>query len=179
MLYTVGHSDRSMEQLVRVLEHAGIRVLVDVRRYPGSRRHPQFNKGSLQSALADRDIEYRWRGEALGGRRAAADSRHAGLGSGMMQAYAQHMESDAFLQAAQEVAALATSHRVALMCAERLPEHCHRSLIADYFTLEGLPVRHLIEIGVDALHRPHPSARRMGRRVVYGTRAQMAFDLDG
>ncbi|NIR30920.1 MAG: DUF488 domain-containing protein [Gammaproteobacteria bacterium] len=179
-ILTVGHSHRAPDDFLDLLAGAGVQVLVDVRRHPGSRRHPHFNRGNLQKALADRGIEYLWRGEAMGGRRAAiAGSGHAGLRSGVMRAYAEQMQSDAFTSTAAEVEALAASRRVALMCAERLPEHCHRSLIADFFVLKGTPVEHLIDAGFTKAHEPHPQARRRGRGVMYETRSQMALDLDG
>ncbi len=179
-ILTVGHSDRTPEGFLDLLAGARVEVLVDVRRYPGSRRHPQFNRGSLAKALAARGIDYLWRGEAMGGRRAAAaGAEHTALRSGDMRAYADHMHSDAFAAAAAEIESLGASRRVALMCAERLPEHCHRALIADFLALQGTPVEHLIDAGVVKAHEPHPQARRRGRAVVYATRSQMALDLDG
>jgi len=177
-IYTLGHSNRPWEECLRALGAAGIEVLVDVRRHPGSRRHPQFNRARMAEALADAGIGYRWEGEALGGRRpAGARPAHSALGSEVMRGYAEHMEGEAFRAAVERLCALARERRTAILCAERLPEHCHRSLIADYLTLAGVEVRHLLEPEAAVDHRLHPAVRRVGERVVYGSDEQLGLDL--
>ena len=91
LVYTIGHSNRDIDEFVELLDSVGVRTLVDVRAYPTSRRYPQFNSNSLRSALADADIIYHWAGLDLGGfRQNRPDSRHLSL-AGSLRAYADHM----------------------------------------------------------------------------------------
>jgi len=179
VILTCGHSDRSLDDFLALLADGDVEVLVDVRAHPGSRRHPQFNRGALERALAGAGVEYRWRGEALGGRReaGAAAARHAALDEPAMRAYAEHMAGAEFGRAMEQMRALGASRHAALMCAERLPEHCHRSLIADWLVLHGVEVLHLIDAHEPRAHRTHPAARREGDAVVYDGGTQIGLDV--
>ena len=172
-IYTVGHGARSLEEFIGLLRAAGIGVLCDVRRYPGSRRHPQFGREALAEALADAGISYEWHGEALGGRRSRReDSRHTALHNAAFGGYADHMDTTQFRAALTALVERAeSSERLAVMCAETLWWRCHRSLIADALTMRGAEVVHLIraasQTGVNPVvdieqqrHRPHPTVRR-------------------
>lgn len=143
-LWTVGHSSRSLEEFVRVVQAHGIGRIVDVRAYPQSRRHPQFARESLAAALPRAGLGYLWRGKALGGFRGepAADTPHVALAGGFA-AYAEHTASAEFRSALAEI--LDNGH-TALMCAERDWRSCHRFLIADYAAaVLGVTVRHIID----------------------------------
>lgn len=167
-LYTIGHGDRPIAVFAGMLRAAGVRTLVDVRRYPGSRRHPQFGREALAHALAEADIEYRWEGEALGGRRKArTDSRHVAWRSESFRGYADHMETPAFEAALARVLEKARSAPLAVMCAERHPAQCHRQLIADALIARGLAVTHLLEPGRTSEAALHAAARIEGANVVY------------
>jgi uncharacterized protein (DUF488 family) len=142
-IYTVGHSTRSLDQLVAVLEAAGVRRLIDVRTVPRSRRHPQFARESLAASLPERGIEYRHE-QALGGfRRARPDSLNRGWRQQAFRGYADYMESAQFRAALDRVAAHALARATCLMCAEAQWWRCHRRLISDALVVRGWSVRHL------------------------------------
>ena len=167
-LLTVGHGTVSSEELEARLRRAGIEAVVDVRRYPGSRRHPQFNRESLARSLPRAGIRYRWE-EALGGRRSGQPhSPHTALRNASFRAYADHMSSTAWREGLSGVLDDARRGAVAVMCSESLWWRCHRRLIADVATLvHAAEVGHLLH---DDRFVPHPvtdGARRSGDRVVY------------
>lgn len=167
-LHTVGHSNRSLEQLVALLHAHGIRRLVDVRRYPGSRRHPHFRRRALETSLPAAGITYDWRGEALGGHRSPQpDSPHVGWQESSFAAYADHMETEEFQRALEEVLAEGGNTPTAVMCAEAGWEHCHRRLIADQATVWGAEVVHLVDAERTEPHRLPDFARLDGERIVY------------
>ena len=178
VLFTIGHGDRQIDTFLDMLRAAGVRVLVDVRRYPGSRRHPQFGRDVLAAALKEAGIEYRWAGEALGGRRRlGAGSPHQALRNESFRAYADHMDTPDFRSALADLLALADSTPVAILCAERHPSQCHRSLISDAVLARGGKVTHLLEPGRWGEAALHPCARVEGARVVYDVGAQAGLDL--
>lgn len=175
ILYTIGHSDHPIEALIALLQDAGSDLLVDVRAQPYSRRHPQYRREALAAALGQVAIGYRWEGRALGGRRVAlAQSPHRALAE-PFRAYADHMGSTEYRAAVERVLELAHGHRLALMCAEALPEACHRSLIADDLTRRGLRVVHILRDAQTRSHEPSASARWDGKRLIYdrGTQGEL------
>jgi len=150
----VGHSNHPIDRFLELLASAGVEVIADVRRFPGSRRNPQFGAKELAASLEGAGIAYEPFGEELGGRRSsrkpAADSpwRNAAFA-----AYAEYMESDAFAAGLERLEETASSRRTAVMCAEGLWWRCHRRLIADALRRRGWDVRHLMPDGRLA---PHP-----------------------
>jgi uncharacterized protein (DUF488 family) len=166
-LYTVGHSNRPLEDLIALLADAGIGVLVDVRAEPRSRLHPQFNEDALRDACGRTGIVYHWAGRQLGGLRAArAGSPHVALDAGR-RGFADHMETDGFKKGAAQLLAMAARGPTAMLCAEREPERCHRALISDYLLLQGARVLHLIVAGEVREHSLSPEARRESAALVY------------
>lgn len=160
VIYSVGHSNRSTEAFLALLAQAGIRRLVDIRAVPRSRRHPHFGYGPLGAALQASGVAYDWRGKALGGlRRAEDEARHPGLKEPAFRAFACHMEGGAFRTAASALAAGAGAERVCMMCAERDPSQCHRSLVADWLVANGHEVIHLVEPGEQRRHVLNPAAQ--------------------
>jgi len=179
-LYTVGHGDRSLGELVAVLTDAGVERVVDVRSYPSSRRHPQFCKTELGMGLREAGIGYLWAGEALGGlRKERGRSRHVALTGAGFRAYADHMATPSFRQAVDHLLAQARPARLALMCAERLPWECHRWFLADALVAAGARVEHLIDTGRSEPHRLNPLARLEDGILVYdrGTTAELDLSL--
>jgi uncharacterized protein (DUF488 family) len=157
-VFTVGHGARPAEALLAVLRDAGVALLVDVRRYPGSRRHPQFGQAALAGFLSTKGIGYEWWGETLGGRRSRSPaSRHTALREPAFVGYADHMDTMEFRGT---VDALLGLDRCAILCAETVWWHCHRMLIADALTMRGVTVTHLLDIGRRQPHRLHPTVRR-------------------
>jgi uncharacterized protein (DUF488 family) len=165
-VYTVGHSNTPVQTLMDQLTAAGVRVLVDIRRYPGSRRNPQFGRDALAASLNDAAIAYRHM-EALGGRRRPrADSRNAGLTSEQFRGYADYMETEEFEAAVNALLRLAAEAPTAVMCAEAVPWRCHRSLLGDYLSAQGIEVVDLVG-GRQSPHRMTPVARIDDGRVSY------------
>jgi uncharacterized protein (DUF488 family) len=167
-IFTIGHGARSASDFVSRLREASITRLVDVRAFPASRRNPQFARESLGPTLEQAGIRYDWRGKALGGfRKGGEQSRHSALKHPMFRAYAEHMEAGSFVAAANDLANLGETERVCIMCAERDPAHCHRSLIADWLTTRGHRVMHLLEPGVEREHVLNPDLHVDQGRLLY------------
>lgn len=153
---------------LEILQPVGIDLVVDVRRYPGSRRHPHFGREAMEPWLADRGVGYRWMVE-LGGRRSVReDSPNSALRNRQFRAYADHMASGEFGAAVDALLEVAEVSRAAVMCAESVWWRCHRRLLADHLVLvKGADVRHLLHDGRITEH-PITSGARLGdRRVVY------------
>ena len=166
-LWTVGHSSRSFDELVALLREHEIETLVDVRTVPRSRRFPQFDRDALAQRLPRRRIDYRHHGK-LGGRRVPeADSPHVGLREPAMRGYADFMSSERFEPRLQKLLNLTRAGRVAVMCAEGDPWHCHRSLLSDALAVRGWKVTHILAPGKAMPHRMHPHARVEGTLLGY------------
>jgi uncharacterized protein (DUF488 family) len=150
-LYTIGHGTRPTEELVQTLLQAGVRTLVDVRRFPSSRRNPQFNQGALTDALHAGGVEYRHAVE-LGGRRSGepGEDRFACLRVPAFRSYAERMGSPPWQEA---LAAALAEPAPAFMCAETPWTRCHRRLIAELLEARGHTVTHLIRPGRREPHR--------------------------
>ena len=159
-IWTVGHSTRSGEEFTQILKAHGIEVLVDVRTYPGSRRYPQFNREALAEQLASEKIRYQHE-PRLGGRRTPrADSHNTTWRNAQFRGYADHMETDDFKNGVRQLLELASTKRVAIMCAEAVWWRCHRSLISDYLKAEGHQVIHILDEKKSEEH-PFTSAARL------------------
>jgi uncharacterized protein (DUF488 family) len=167
-IWTVGHSNRDLATFLDLLRSEAIESLADVRRFPGSRRHPQFAGEALVRALADVGIAYRHLA-GLGGRRGkpAPGSPNAGWRVASFNAYADHMESPEFGADLEALVAAAEAHRVALMCSEAVPWRCHRRLIADALIVRGWSVRDILGRGQVRDHALTPFARVVDGRLIY------------
>ncbi len=178
-IYTIGHSNHSIEYLLQMLRTMELQQLVDVRAYPNSARHPQFASVCLQRMLTDYDISYCWAGSQLGGmRKGRSTSPHRAIASPSLRAYADYMETQEFRNALGDLTDSAGGMRTVLMCAERDPSRCHRSLIADYLSLSGIQVIHLIDNRVSRVHELNPLARRVGDCLIYdrGTTRELGLE---
>jgi uncharacterized protein (DUF488 family) len=167
VIYTVGHSTRTFDEFLSMLRTHGIDRIVDVRRYPGSRRHPQFDRAALARRLRARGIRYRHDGRLGGRRRPKRDSRNTGWRSEGFRGFADYMETPAFEGRLEILAALAKRGRTAILCAEAVPWRCHRSLISDALTARGIEVRHILGAAPPRKHRRTPFARVRRGRVSY------------
>lgn len=165
-VHTIGHSTRTGEALIGLLSAHSIELLIDVRRWPASRRCPQFNREPLGVALKGRGIDYLWRGDLGGFRKAAADSPNTGWRVATFRAYADFMRSEEFERIMTEMEPLAEQKRAAVMCAEAVPWRCHRQLLADAFLVRGWSVRHIMDDGCHE-HRLTPFAEVTGTRILY------------
>ena len=176
-LYTVGHSNRKLEELIALLREAGVDTLVDVRAQPRSQHNPQFNDQSLRAACERAGVVYHWAGRQLGGMRVPRpDSPHVALEEGR-RGFADHMDTDAFKKAVSQLRHLAATGTCAILCAERDPDNCHRALIADYLTLQGVRVLHLLAPGESREHMLSSEARRESAALVYDRQTTARFDL--
>ena len=166
-VWSVGHGTRPIEELVAVLREAAIRVLADVRSFPGSRRHPQFGQSALTASLATAGIQYvHLRG--LGGRRdALPDSPHVALKVDAFRGYADHMATEEFAADYARLGELARQMPAAFMCAETHWSKCHRRLLSDRLTVEGWSVVHLVAPGKSDVHRLWDVARVIDGRLIY------------
>jgi uncharacterized protein (DUF488 family) len=161
VIFTVGHGARLIDAFVAVLRAASVTLLVDIRRYPGSRRHPQFGRDALAAVLDANGVDYEWQGAALGGRRSSRPgSRHTALRNAAFAGYADHMDTPQFRAAVDELITRADAQRQAIMCAETCWWRCHRMLVADALVLRGAEVVHLLDAGRRETHRLHATMRR-------------------
>jgi uncharacterized protein (DUF488 family) len=167
-LRTVGHGTLAADDLASLLDGAGVQLVVDVRRYPGSRRHPHVARDEMAHWLPTRRIAYEW-APALGGRRKpSADSPNVALRNLQFRAYADHMATDGFAAAVDDLLVAAAERATAVLCSESVWWRCHRRLLADYVVLaRELPVEHLMHDGRLVPHPPTDGVRRAGGGVVY------------
>jgi uncharacterized protein (DUF488 family) len=178
-IFTIGHGNRPIEEFISLLAEARIECLIDVRAYPASRRHPQFMRAALAESLSKAGIRYIWEGMTLGGRRRPSkNSPHVALRNASFRAYADHMTTPEFRKALDALVELSGTTQAAIMCAERLPWQCHRYLISDSLTAQGVPVTHLITPGKSRPHVLNPLARETAGGLVYDVTGQSALDLD-
>jgi uncharacterized protein (DUF488 family) len=170
-VHTIGHSTRAFEELVTILEAAGVRAVADVRRFPFSRRHPQHNGGELARTLSERGIRYEWLGEALGGRRSevlpAERSPNRAWKVAAFRNYADAMATGAFDAGVNQLEKLARESPTAYLCAEKLWWKCHRRLLSDLLVARGWRVVHLLEVGRSAVHELSEWAKLDGGRLTY------------
>jgi uncharacterized protein (DUF488 family) len=156
--FTIGHSTHAIDAFVGLLRDAGVRAVADVRRFPGSRRHPQFGRDALAAELAGAEIGYA-HVEALGGRRSVRPgSPNAGWEEAAFQGYADHMASAEFGAGLAALEALARERPTAVMCAEALWWQCHRRLVADALVARGWAVEHIGPDGRRGAHELTPFA---------------------
>lgn len=175
-IWTVGHSTWNIDAFMEILRAHGIRALVDVRRYPVSRRYPQFNESELSRSLADAGIRYISLPDLGGRRQPKADSRNTGLRVTGFRGYADYMETKQFEEAVQRLIHIATDQPTAIMCAEALWWRCHRMLIADFLQAKGYQVIHILGQKETEPHRFTAGALRTTGGVTYAA-SQNEFDF--
>jgi uncharacterized protein (DUF488 family) len=181
-IFTIGHSTREADDFVALLRHHGVDLLVDVRRYPGSRRYPHFNREALAERLAADGIAYRHAPD-LGGRRVGPsadaagdspgradspghgpspgrdDSPNRGWRNASFRAYADYMATPLFRAALDQLLDDAGNRTVAIMCAEAVPWRCHRNLISDALVARDVEARHILSDDAPSRHELNPMAR--------------------
>jgi uncharacterized protein (DUF488 family) len=167
-LYTIGHSTRTLEELIAALKAHRIETLVDIRAFPMSRRLPQFNRESLEKTLPDAGIRYVWM-KALGGyrKKILEESPNIALRNQSFRNYADYMLTPEFENAMAELVALAEHSRTAYMCAERVYFHCHRMLVSDWLVAHGHEVMHIDAEGPVKPHRLTPEAHMIDGKLIY------------
>jgi uncharacterized protein (DUF488 family) len=158
-LLTIGHSTRTLPEFLALLEEFEATTVVDVRRFPGSRRYPHFGGPALACSLAGVGIGYAHEPD-LGGRRDPSPaSVNTAWRVAAFRGYADHMASPEFRAGLERVLARSEAGRPVILCAEAVPWRCHRQLIADALVARGLAVRHILGPGQERAHELNPSAR--------------------
>lgn len=141
IIYSIGHSTHPIDDFIQLLFAYQIELVADVRRFPSSKKNPQFQLDQLKSKLTLSGIDYRWLGEGLGGFRTGG--------------YPLYMQSEPFLHGIEQLIAIVQTKRTSIMCAEKLFFRCHRRFIADHLTQLGWHVVHIL----DETHTyPHQSS---------------------
>jgi uncharacterized protein (DUF488 family) len=190
-MYTLGHSTRSLEELLALLREHGIKRLVDIRRYPGSRRHPHFSREALERSMPEHDVEYVHMPELGGRRKPRGDSPNMALRNEQFRAYADYMATREFAEAIDRLLRVPRSSsgslgssalseglrgtqeptnspaRTAIMCAEAVPWRCHRNLVSDDLVRRGVEVVHIIGRNSAKRHEMTADARVEGDHVAY------------
>lgn len=164
---TIGHSTRTLESFVDLLQAHGVKLLVDVRTVPRSRHNPQFNKESVPKALAAAGIKYEHLPGLGGLRRPRRDSPNTGWRNAGFRGFADYMQTPEFASNLKKLITLARRKRLAVMCAEAVPWRCHRSLIADALLVRGLKVEHIISGTGSREHTLTPWAKVQSAGITY------------
>jgi len=167
-LFTIGHSTRSLDELIALLHAHSIQTLVDIRSFPMSRRLPHFNRESLENTLLANGIEYVWMKE-LGGRRKKSleDSPNVALRNDSFRNYADYMLTPEFEGAVADLIKLAEHSRTAYMCAERVYFRCHRMLVSDWLIAHGHEVLHIDDVKPPRPHTLMQEARLINGQLIY------------
>ncbi len=166
IVHTVGHSTRTIDDLIELLNAHRFELVIDVRRWPMSRRYPHFNRETLAQSLQDISIGYIWRQDLGGFRKPAADSPNTAWRVATFRAYADYMLTSPFATIIEELESLAASQRITLMCAEAVHWRCHRQLIADAFLVRGWNVQHIRNDGCHE-HKLPSFAQIEGIKIIY------------
>jgi uncharacterized protein (DUF488 family) len=168
VLYTIGHSTRTIEELIAALRVHEIQILVDIRAFPMSQRLPQFNREALEASLWEASIRYVWM-KALGGyrKKILEDSPNIALRNESFRNYADYLLTLEFERSVTELISLGEQSRMAYMCAERLYFKCHRMLVSDWLVVHGHEVRHIDGAGPAKTHVLSTDARVIDGRMIY------------
>ena len=166
-IWTIGHSTHTLDEFLAMLQSFGIQVLVDVRRLPGSRKFPHFDKEVLEIQMPHHDIQYMHFKDLGGRRKTSKTSRNTGWRLASFRGYADYMETDTFLQAVKRLEDAGQMNRTAFFCAEAVWWSCHRSLIADFLKHNGWLVFHIMGVGKVQEHPYTSPARIVHNQLVY------------
>jgi len=168
-IFTIGHSNRSIVDFLALLKEFEIRALVDIRRFPSSKKFPHFNRGNLEEELDRNHIRYSWL-EPLGGRRPATGkepSPNQALETIAFRNYADYMLTQEFRLGIEDLLETARGQRTTIMCAEKLFWKCHRRLLSDYLVAQDITAQHILDSGGLQPHRLTAEARLAGEHVLY------------
>ena len=166
-IWTIGHSTRTQEEFQSVLSAQGLQAVADVRRFPGSKRHPQFAREALEHSLPAAGLDYLWLPQLGGRRRPRPDSRNDGWRNEAFRGYADHIDSAEFDEGLRLLLDLAARRRTAMMCSELLWWRCHRSLVSDVLKARGWTVLHVVDESPPKEHPWTAPARIVGGRLDY------------
>lgn len=168
-IWTIGHSTRPIADFIELLRINRIETIADVRRFPGSRRYPQFDQDALRESLAREGIDYLWLPSLGGRRRPAADSPNFAWQNEAFRGYADHIATEEFASGLFELLDIAGGSRTSIMCSEAVWWRCHRSMIADVLTSIGIRVLHMMDGGKTSVHSYTAPARIVDGQLTYWT----------
>jgi uncharacterized protein (DUF488 family) len=168
-IWTIGHSTRPLDAFLQLLSHYRVEAVADVRRFPGSRRHPQYSSATLRTALAEHEIAYQWLAALGGRRRPRSDSPNTAWRNAAFRGYADHIGSAEFGDGLATLLEFSARQRTTLLCAEAMWWRCHRALIADVLCVRGIQVVHILDAKHAVVH-PYTSAARI-------VRGQLSYEL--
>jgi uncharacterized protein (DUF488 family) len=172
-LWTIGHSTRKIDQFTSLLEENGIKLVVDVRGLPGSKRYPQFNKEALAQSLCEHGIHYEHRPELGGRRKPRPDSCNTAWRNASFRGYADYMETEEFRKGIERLVDLTSKvGPAAIMCAEAVWWRCHRAVISDYLKVRGIEVIHIVDANKNETHPFTSAAQIVNGELSYGLRSQ-------
>jgi uncharacterized protein (DUF488 family) len=160
LIWTIGHSTRSFDELLAMLNSFSIQLVADVRNFPGSRKFPHFNQEALEQSLPANDIQYVHLKNLGGRRKSNPGSKNDGWRSPAFRGYADYMQTEEFKSAVEELIRYALHERTAYMCSEAVWWRCHRSLISDYLKMQGWKVMHITAIA-KATEHPYTQPARI------------------
>ncbi|MCJ7935759.1 MAG: DUF488 domain-containing protein [Chryseobacterium sp.] len=167
VIYTIGHSVHKLDYFIELLHSFDIKVLADIRRFPGSKKYPWFTKENLEKILPENNMDY-IHFEELGGRRKVQpNSVNSRWRNESFRGYADYMQTDDFIKAAGRLENIALEKRTAFMCSESLWWRCHRSMVSDYLKAKGWRVEHIMNIGKAEEHSYTSPARVSNGHVFY------------
>jgi uncharacterized protein (DUF488 family) len=164
---TIGHSTRTLEEFIRLLQAHAVTRVVDVRTVPRSRHNPQFNRDALPGSLQAAGIGYVHMAQLGGLRHTTRNSPNTGWRNASFRGYADYMQTQEFGKALDELIQLAYQDRIAVMCAEAVPWRCHRSLIADALLVRGIQTEDILSATHRQVHALTPFARVKGAHIIY------------
>jgi uncharacterized protein (DUF488 family) len=171
-VHTIGHSTRSIDEIVTLLREHDINLLVDVRRYPGSKRYPHFSSEAMARWLPEHGVAYLHMPELGGRRKPVPESPNTAWRNEQFRAYADYMATEEFRIAMDKLVALGESQRATVMCAEAVPWRCHRNLISDELLRRGIEVLHIIGAQPAKTHVMNEHARIEDDHLVYPAEQQ-------
>jgi uncharacterized protein (DUF488 family) len=174
-IFTIGHSNRPIEEFIRLLEAHGVKRVVDIRTIPRSRHNPQFNADVLPKSLHAVDIDYTPMKELGGLRHTTRDSINTGWKNASFRGFADYMQTPEFAAAIDALIKIAAEETTAIMCAEAVPWRCHRSLVADALVARKIDVEHILSATRAQPHSITPFARVRGLEITYPVQGNLAL----
>lgn len=167
-IWTIGHSTRTLEELVEMLHSFQIKAVVDIRSYPGSKRYPHFSKEALEVSLPSNKVLYIHIKDLGGRRKTNADSKNTVWRHPSFRGYADYMETAPFREGMRQLEKLAMQQRTAYMCSEAVWWRCHRSMVSDFLKVQGWKVMHIMGIGKEVEHPLTEPAAILDGALTYG-----------
>lgn len=167
VVYTIGHSTRTIEAFIDILKAYEIKQVVDIRTIPRSRHNPQFNKDTLPESLKKAKIMYVHIAGLGGLRHAFPDSVNKAWRNASFRGYADYMQTDDFKTGLERVIGLSKKRKIVLMCAESVPWRCHRSLVADALLIRNIQTMDIFSPTISKNHVLTPWATVRGKRITY------------